>query len=304
MKKEEFDLEHLMSVHYQPVVEAANEKRREIAEAMNSFAFKDSGEDERKKLMPQALAVIKEAQEDYIRSGQITNEIEQCFKTIFGEDGGQFVIEEIKRIADEEWQGRKDALILIGELYKKHQLEEENHRLEKQILHIRKKTKRDTLFSAKHRLKERKLKLEPEVCDTLLDWFAAVESEDKNKVFDASRSLLPVLSQLISSGKGFALGKGQGRPKKPTQDIYVYSEVFGDVSAADKYNFNVLDRSRIRQIRSEWESRYSGKDLELFKAEVISNILDEELLCGYSKFTMEEVETFFVYLTELIEGLG
>ncbi|HCM1218902.1 hypothetical protein [Vibrio parahaemolyticus] len=290
MSNEDFDREHLMSVHHQPVVELANEKRREIAEAMNSFAPKDLGEDEREKLMPQALAVIKEAQKDYIRYGQITDEIEQCFKTIFGEEAGLIVIEQVKRIADEEWQGRKDALILIGDLYEQHRLEEKNMK-RKEII------ERDNLSSAKFKLKGRKLKLEPEICDSLLDWFSAVESEDKNKVFDASRSLLPVLSELISSGKGFALCKRQGRPEKGVRDTYVYaySKVYSDVEAAEKFHYNPEDPSRIRQIRRKWERVYSGKDLELFKVVVIEDIIEKELAFDCPTLTIEEIKKFALY---------
>ncbi|HCG8184654.1 TPA: hypothetical protein NJ488_002957 [Vibrio parahaemolyticus] len=288
MSNEDFDREHLMSVHHQPVVELANEARRKLAELMATFAPKDLGEDEREKLITHILAVIEEAQKDYIHTGQITDEIEQFFKTIGGEEAGRFFIEHIKRIADGEWQGRKDALILIGEICRRHYLEEKN--MKRREIH-----NRSTLFSAKHRLEERKLNLEPEVCDTLLDWFSAVESEDKNKVFDASRSLLPVLSELISSGKGFALGKGQGRPKKPTQDIYVYAEVFGNVAAAHKYHFNVLDPSRIRQIKSNFERRYSKDDLELFKVVVIEDIIEKELAFDCPTLTIEEIKKFALY---------
>lgn len=306
MSNEDFDLKHLMSIHYQPVVEAANEKRREIAEAMNSFAFKDSGEDERKKLMLQALAVIKEAQEDYIRSGQFTNEIEQCFKTIFGEEAGPIVIEQVKRIADEEWQGRKKALILIGDLYEKHRLEEENRRLEKQSLLRKERIERGNLFSAKFKLKERKFKLEPEVCDSLLDWFAAVEGEDKDKVFNASRSLLPVLSELISSGKGFALSKGKGRRAEPLKDMYVYaySEVFCDIDAAEKFHYDPKDPSRIRQIRTKGiPSKYTGEELKRFKVVVIEDIIERELAFGPSKLTLEEITAFIKHSHKLRKGL-
>lgn len=281
MSNEDFDLKHLMSVHYQPVVEAANEKRREIAEAMNSFAFKDSGEDERKKLMPQALAVIKEAQEDYIRSGQITNEIEQCFKTIFGEEAGLIVIEQVKRIADEEWQGRKDALILIGDLYEQHRLEEKN--MKRREIH-----NRSTLFSVKHRLEARKLKIDEQAHSALLHWIEAVEKEDKERVFIASGALLPILSEMICNEENFEVNRGAGEQKYSPQfeEKFVISKIFNVEYASEKFN---CSPSAIKKARAEVRGKYSPEKIELLTLTVLKDILEKECAFGTLNLKSEEM---------------
>ncbi|HCG5122606.1 TPA: hypothetical protein NJY92_002953 [Vibrio parahaemolyticus] len=276
MKKEEFDREHLMSVHHQPVVELANEARRKIAELIVNL---DPESASLESTYENALKIIEDVQTSYKKLGKHTIEHESLFKALFGEKVGQFVIEQIKRISDEEWQGRKDALILIGDLYKKHQLEEKLLR--------RKELNNRAITSKIQKM------FEPEVCDTFLSWFEAVDTEDKESTLEASRSLLPILVDMIYHEKKFEVKRGAGIDKTPRQlEVrYFLSQLFGAKRVSEIFN---VEANSITKGNTRWQKRYSSEDIETLKFIVLADVLERENVFKSYGLTDEEIEGLFV----------
>ncbi|EJE4706469.1 hypothetical protein ATY74_004717 [Vibrio parahaemolyticus] len=278
MKKEEFDREHLMSVHHQPVVELANEARRKIAELIVNL---DPESASLESTYENALKIIEDVQTSYKKLGKHTIEHESLFKALFGEKVGQFVIEQIKRISDEEWQGRKDALILIGDLYEKHRREQKN--MKRREIH-----NRNTLFSTKHRLEARKLKIDEQAHSALLHWIEAVEKEDKERVFIASEALLPILSEMIYNEENFEVNRGAGEQKYSPQfeEKFVISKIFNVEYASEKFN---CSPSAIKKARAEVRGKNSPEKIELLTLTVLMEILEKECAFGTLNLKSEEM---------------
>lgn len=276
MKKEEFDLEHLKSVHYQPVVEAANEARLKIAKLIVNL---DPESASLESTYENALKIIEDVQTSYKESGGHTIKHEPLFKALFGEEVGQFVIEQIKRISDEEWQGRKNALILMGEIHKKQRFEENI---------LRRKELNNRVITSKIQKM-----FEPEVCDTFLSWFEAVDTEDKESTLEASRSLLPILVDMIYHEKKFEVKRGAGIDKTPRQlEVrYFLSQLFGAKRVSEIFN---VEANTIIKGNTRWQKGHSSEDIETLKFIVLADVLERENVFKSYGLTDEEIEGLFV----------
>ncbi|EJL6784797.1 hypothetical protein NMR91_003698 [Vibrio alginolyticus] len=276
MKKEEFDLEHLMSVHYQPVVEAANEARLKIAELIVNL---DPESASLESTYENALKIIEDVQTSYKESGGHTIKHEPLFKALFGEEVGQFVIEQIKRISDEEWQGRKNALILMGEIHKKQRFEENI---------LRRKELNNRVITSKIQKM-----FEPEVCDTFLSWFEAVDTEDKESTLEASRSLFPILVDMVYYEKKFEVKRGAGinKTSRQLEVRYFLSQLFGTKRVGEMFH---VEANSIAQGNTRWKKGYSSDDIETLKFIVLADVLERENVFKSYGLTDKEIECLFV----------
>jgi hypothetical protein len=245
------------------VIELARLERNKLAEQILSLnpEYSSLNEDEREILKQNILGVIVEVQSKYrlVKAGKATEEQLFDYLELYGEADSfsDTLAREITDLSDRE----DEALLTSSEIH--------NKRVEISIL--TKEVSEYQAYITKTMLKKKKYAFKPEYCDVLLSWMEAVESDEQQKVYDASQVLLPVLSELIRDQHTFKVKLGIGnKPKNPKhEEKYTYAKQYGDKAAGEKFN---VTAEAIRQARFKVKKKYSPKDLELIECLRLSEI--------------------------------
>lgn len=127
-------------------------------------------------------------------------------------------------------------------------------------------------------LKQKKYAFNPEYCDVLLSWVEAVESDEQQKIYEASQVLLPVLSELIRDQHTFKakpkLGRGRVKADPKHEAKYAYAKRYGDKAAAEKFG---LSEEAMRQSRLKVKKKYSQDKLEIIECLKLMEIYMDEI---------------------------
>lgn len=237
-------------------------------------------EGEREILKQNILGVIVDVQSKYrlVKSGKATEEQLFDWLDLFGESGSlsYMLADAIRDLSDRE----DEALCLANEINK----------LEEDASKATKETNKQKAYIAKEMLKQKKYYFEDEYCDVLLSWLSAVENEDKQRVYEASETLFPILVEIISEQHTFKVKRGRGKsltdPKH--EEKFVYAKRYGDKAAAEKFN---QSEESIRIARFKVKDKYSPKELQIIECFRLQEIYLDEI--SNEKMTYKEINQKF-----------